>query len=172
MIDASAMGADQVPLARCMARVEDDRQMGLLPHQRNDGEVRRVAGRGLEGADAAFAQHHVRIAAQQDILRRTEPLLERAGKAALQDDRLSDLADLGQEIEVLHVPRADLEDVHVFGNELHMFGADHFGDDEQTRLLPHLVQKFQPAFAQPLEAVRTGPRLVRAAPQHRHARSS
>ena len=37
----------------------------------------------------------------------------RVGQAALEQDGLVRLAKLLQQVEVLHIPRADLDDVHI-----------------------------------------------------------
>ena len=49
---------------------------------------------------------------------------------------------------------------------------DHFGDDRQTRLRLGRAQDAEAFFAHPLEAVRRGARLERAAAQDRRARSA
>src|SRR5574342_425212 len=104
-------GRYQLPLPCRMAWIKDDREMGHFPRQGNDGKIRRVPGRGLEGAYAPLAKHHIRIAAEQNVLCRSEPFLDRCREPTLQDDRPSYFANLGQEVEVLHVARADLEDI-------------------------------------------------------------
>ncbi len=48
-------------------------------------------------------------------------------------------------------------------------GVDHLGDDRQAGLLAHLGEDPQALLAEPLEGVRAGARLVRAAAQQRRA---
>ena len=60
--------------------IDDHRQVRELLEHRHGGEVEREAGGGLEGADAALAEHHVRIALREDVLRRHQQLLERRAR--------------------------------------------------------------------------------------------
>ena len=54
------------------------------------------------------------VAAGHDVFRAHQQLLERVGKAALEQDRAClDRAQLLQQIEILHVARADLNDVNI-----------------------------------------------------------
>ena len=68
---------------------------------------------GFVGADAALAQDHVVVAAGQDVLARQQQLLDGGRDAALEQHRLAHLAQLAQQVEVLHVARAHLEAVDV-----------------------------------------------------------
>ena len=56
----TASGGDERGASAGVARVDDHRQMRLLLEHRNRGDVEGVARRGLEGADAALAQHRRR----------------------------------------------------------------------------------------------------------------
>ena len=53
---------DQPALARRVARVDDDRQVGQVVEERHRRQVHRVAGVRLERPDAALAQDHVGVA--------------------------------------------------------------------------------------------------------------
>ena len=66
---------------------------------------------GLEGADAALAEDDLVVALREDVLGGEQPLLHRRRHAALEQDRLAQPADLGEQGEVLHVAGADLEHV-------------------------------------------------------------
>ena len=57
-----------------MAGVDDDREVGQALDHRDGRDVQRVAGRGLEGADAPFAQDDLEVAALGDVFRGHEPL--------------------------------------------------------------------------------------------------
>ena len=57
--------------------------------------------------------HDVHVAAGEDVFGRKQPLFDRRRDAALQQDRCARVAELTQKREVLHVARADLEDVRI-----------------------------------------------------------
>ena len=73
-----------------VARVDDDRQMAQLTHNGNRRDIERVARVGLEGTDAALAQHHVARAVRQQVFGSHEPFLNRGRKTALQEYRHTD----------------------------------------------------------------------------------
>jgi len=56
--------------------VDDDRQVGQLPHQRDRVQVQGEPGRGLEGPDPPLAEHHAAIALGEDVLGGQQPLLD------------------------------------------------------------------------------------------------
>ena len=101
-------------------------------YERDDGQVRGIACRRLEGTNPPLAEDDVGVAAEQDVFSGAEPFLDGVGKAAFQDHRFSCFADLSQEIEILHVPRADLEDVHLCRHGPDMLGAHHFRHDQKA----------------------------------------
>ena len=68
----------------------------------------------------------------EDVLRRQQPLLDRRGDAALEHHRLARAAELAEQREVLHVARADLEDVGVLADHLDLAGVHHLGDELQV----------------------------------------
>ena len=107
-------GRDQEVFPGCMAGVDDDGQMGELAQHRDAGEVQCVAGVGLEGADAAFAEDHVVVAPGHDVLGAHQQFFVGGAHAAFEEDRLVQFADCLEQVEVLHVAGADLDDVHVF----------------------------------------------------------
>ena len=160
---------DQPALAGGVARIDDDGQVGQLVEQRHRRQVHRVAGVRLERPDAALAQDHVRVARADDVLGGHQPLLDRRAVAALEHHRAGDPSDVAQERVVLHVPGADLEDVGVLGDDVDLVRLHHLGDDRQARPLARLGEVAQRLDAEPLEGVRAGPRLERAAAQDRGA---
>ena len=127
--------------------------------------VEHVPRRILEGPHAALAQHHVRIALRQDVLRRHQQVLDRRAHAALQQHRLLGLADFLEQIEVLHVAGADLEHVGVAFDQRHLARVHHLGDDRHVVLVADVAQNLQALLAQSLETVRAGARLEGAAAQ-------
>ena len=118
-------------------------------------QVERVAAVVGERPHAALAEDHVVVAAGHDVLGGHQPLFERRAHAALQQHRLAALAHPLEQREVLHVPRADLDDV---GRLLHgrgVFGVHQFGDDADAGLLAAPSRRiFSPS--RPMPWKRTG----------------
>ncbi len=75
-------------------------------------------------------------------------------------------ADLTQQRVVLHVPRADLQDVDVPGAELHIVRIEDLGDDRQAGLFLGSREQLEPVPSQTLEVVRRRARFERASAQH------
>ena len=137
---------------------------------RHGVEVEGVAGAGLEGADAALAQDDVVVALAHDVLGGHEQLVDRAGHAALEQDRGLRLADLLEQGEVLGVAGADLHDVDLLVQEdLHVARVHDLGDDRHVELGGCLAQQVQAGGTHTLVGVRGGAGLVGAAAQHRGA---
>ena len=74
-----------------------------------------------------------------------------------------------QQRVVLHVARAELDDVGDLEHRLEVAGVHQLGDDRQAGALLGLGQQAQPLLPQALEGVRARARLVGAAAQHRRA---
>ena len=106
-------GRNFVAAAGAVRRIGDDRQMRKFFDDRNGGDVECVARVGLKGADAALAENHVVIAAGQDVFGAEEKFFDRGGQAALEKDGFADFAEGAEEKVVLHIARADLENVDV-----------------------------------------------------------
>ena len=134
-------------------------------HGRDGGHVQGVAGVGLKGADAPLAEDHVLVALGHDILRRHDPLLVAVGEAPLEKDGLGQLAHLLQKVEVLHIPGADLDDIHLVLEDLAVLGAHQLGDDGHARGGLGLQQQVKPADPHPLEGVGGGAGLEGPAPE-------
>ena len=117
----------------------------------------------------ALAERHLVVAARDDVLGGHEPLLDGGGRAALQQHRLADLPELLQEREVLHVARADLEDVGVLGDHRERLDVHHLGHDLEARLLARQGEQLEALLGEPLELVGAGARLVGAAAEEARA---
>src|SRR6058998_896542 len=98
-----------------------------------------------------------------------EWLLNRRGHASLEEHRLPRFADAPEQREVLNVARADLEDVGVLGDQLDLVGLHDLGDDRQPGLALRFGQQLQSLVLEPLEGVRRGARLERAAAEDARA---
>src|SRR5262252_5020019 len=104
---------DLVPAPGCMAGVGDYRQMRKLLYDRNSRYIQRISQIGLERSDSPFADDDLVIATRHYVFSREQCLFYCRCGPALQKDRLIDPSQLSQQIEVLHVAGADLEDVDV-----------------------------------------------------------
>src|SRR5262245_21080946 len=162
---------DHVPSSGAMARIGDHREVAELLHDRNRGDVEGVARGGLERANPAFAEDHVCVAAGEDVFGRQQPLFDRRGDAAFEQDRLPRVTELAQERVVLHVPRADLKDVAVLGNQLDLADVHHLGDDLEVVGVRRAAEHLQSLLAESLERIRRAARLERAAAQDFCART-
>ena len=148
-----------------MAGVDDDGQVAELFDRRDRREVEGVAGVGLEGADAPLAEDDVLVAARHDVFGAHQPFLDRGGKAALEEDGLVGVAELLEQLEVLHVARAHLDDVHVLREELDVVGGHDLGHDRKSRLGAGLLEQPQAVVLESLERIGGGAGLERAAAQ-------
>ena len=150
-------------------RVDEHRQMGLALEHRHRREVERVPRRALERLDPALAEDHALVPLLRDVLGRHEELLDGRGRRALEEHRVRHAADLGEEVEVVHVARADLDHVRDLGDRRDVARIEELGDDRQARLLARLGEDLEALRAEALERVRRGARLERAAAEHRRA---
>ena len=107
---------DQPRLAGAVRRVDDDRQVALVVQVGDRRQRQGEPGVVLVGADAPLAEHDVGVAPVEDVLGGQQELVERGAHAALQERGLARVADGLEELVVLHVAGADLEDVGVFGD--------------------------------------------------------
>ena len=98
-----------------------------------------------------------------------EQVVQRRRRAALDQRRAPAAADLGQQREVLHVARADLDHVGDLEDRLDIARVHQLGDDRQAGLGLGLGEDPQARFTEALEAVRARAGLVGAAAQHGRA---
>ena len=152
-----------------MRRIGHHRQVRKLFHHRNRGHVERIARVGFEGADAALAQNHFVIAARKNVFGGEQQFLNGRGLAALQQDRLANAPQFAQQIEILHVARAHLQNVRVCREQRDLGGIHHFADDQQAAPVGRFAHHLQALFAQPLKAVRRRAGFEGAAANHARA---
>ena len=100
------------PPAR-VARIHQHRQMRLPLEIGHGVDVEGIAKCAVECADAALAQHHLRVAARQDVFGGQKQIFERRRHAALEQHGLSARSHLIEQREVLHVARSHLYAVHL-----------------------------------------------------------
>ena len=161
-------GENFVALAGAVTGINEDRKMAAFFDGGNDGEVESVAREIGEGANAALAEHDVVVALGEDVFGGHEELVERRGHATLEEDGLFGAASALEEREILHVARANLDDIGVFLDEVEGFVVNGFGDDAETVGGADFRKNFQAVFAEALKAVRGGAGLVGAAAEEPH----
>src|SRR5580700_4713927 len=153
-----------------MTWIDDDGKMRQLTEHRYRAQVERVARTRLEGSYPPLAQHHLLIADGEDVLGGAEPFVDGAREPALEQDRAIDLAELAQQVEVLHVPGPNLEHVDHLRHSPDLVHRHDLADDRHTRSPAGRGEQFETRPAESLEGVRRGPRLEHSTPQDLRAR--
>src|SRR5437868_11647128 len=120
----------------------------------NRGDIQGVARVGLEGANAALAEDDLIISAGHNVLGGKQQLFESGRDAALEQDRLAHLAQLTQQIEILHVARAYLENIYVRQHQLDLRDLHDFADDQQSEFIARLAQQLESFQSEPLKGIR------------------
>ena len=82
-------------------------------HDRDCGDVHSVARVGLKSANPAFAQNYFIVSARHDVFGGKQQFFESSCNAALEQHGLTHLAQFSEQIEILHIAGANLEDIHV-----------------------------------------------------------
>ncbi len=96
-----------------------------------------------EGSDAAFAEDDFAVAAGEDVFGGHEPFLDGGGEAAFEEDGLSGFADFKEEVEILHIAGADLDDIGVSLDDVDVAGVHDFGDDGHVELVAGGAEHFE-----------------------------
>ena len=170
--DGQCHGRDQIGPAGGVARIDDDRQMALPLDVRHGAMSSMLRVESSKERTPRSHRTTFGLPSRQDVLRRHQQVLDRRAHAALQQHRLPGLADFLEQVEVLHVAGADLEHVGIALDERNLPRVHHLGDDRHVVLVADVAQDLQPVLAEPLEAVRAGARLERAAAEDVRARPS
>ena len=157
--------AHHAAASRAVARIHHDRQMRKLLDGGYSTQVKGIPGVSLVSADAPLAEDYIITALAHDVLSRIEPLLDGSAEAALQHDRLACPAHFLQQLEVLHVPGANLQHICIACHSLDRTLVHNLGDNLQAVSIRCLPEHFQPLFCQPLKIVWGGTRLESTAPQ-------
>src|SRR5580704_12029037 len=131
-------------------------------NDRDSRNIKRVASVGFERANAALAQNDIVVSASHNVLGGEQQLLEGRSDATLEQNRLLNFAQFTQQIEILHVARADLEDVHERQHDGDLRNFHDLADDQQSKAITGLAQKFQSFQPESLERIRRTARLESA----------
>jgi len=156
-------GQDLVSLACAVAGINEDGEVAEPLHGGDDAEVERVSGVVGEGAYAALTEGDIVVALAHDVFGGHEEFVEGGAEAALEQDRFALLAGALQQGEVLHVARADLDDVSVLGDEFERLVVDGLGDDAHAKGAANVGHDEEGFEAESLEGVGRGARLECAA---------
>ncbi len=151
-------------LAAGVGGVHHHRQVAQPLHCQDRREVQGVAGIGLKGTDAPLTQNDVWIALAHNILRAHEPLLNGGGQPPFQEDGLFGSAHLFQQVEVLHVTGADLDDVHRLLEHGKLVGTHQLSDDGHAGGVLGVQQQTNALHSFALKRVGRGAGLVGAPP--------
>src|SRR6266852_8769469 len=130
---------------------------------RNGRDVKSVAGVGFERANSALAQNHVVVAAGKDVFGTHQKFFHGGRHAALEKNGFAEFTERAKEKVVLHVARADLEDVHVRHHHLNLRGVHHFADSEEAEFRGCFAHQLEARFTHSLKGIRRSARLERAA---------
>src|SRR5208283_91760 len=93
--------------ARPMRGIHHNGQVRELLDDRDGGDIEGVSQITVKGSDAALAQHDVVVPAGHDVFGGKEQLLNGGGDSAFQQNRLGHLAELSQQVVILHVTSSD-----------------------------------------------------------------
>jgi hypothetical protein len=91
------------------------------------------------------------ISPGKNIFSRHKEFFDRSGKSALEQHGSACLPHRTQQIEVLHVARADLQHIHIVHHEINLDLRHNFNDDGQSRFLARFGKEFQSLFAEALK---------------------
>ena len=131
-------------LARSVAGIDDDRQVALAFDGQDGAQVEGVAGVCFKSTDAPFAEDDVVVAFSHDVFCRHEPFFDGRAQAPLEEDRLVRLADGFEEVEVLHVPGPDLDDVDaIFEEDRQFIGRHDFRNDREFSFAAGIAEHIQ-----------------------------
>ena len=146
----------EIGATAALARIDDDREVGFELGGGDGPEVEGVARVGFERADTAFAEDDVRVAVGQDVFGGQKPLFEAHAESAFEEDGFAAAGAGDEELEVLRIAGADLQNIGGSGDEIDItFGQD-FGDDTEAGFRTGFGQKFKTFRPETLELVGGG----------------
>src|SRR5215475_309087 len=155
-----------VAAAGSVRRIAPHRQMRKFLDNRYCSNVEGVARVGFECTDSALTQDYIVVSAGEDVFRGEQEFLHCCGKAALQQNWLSNFAQSPQQKIVLHVSRPNLIDVHVLTHHFDLPEIHHLADSEQAELVGGFAHQLQALFAESLECIGRSARLERSGTQN------
>src|SRR6267143_1327128 len=112
-------------------------------NDRDRRNVHRVASISFERANAALAENDFVVAAGKQVFRGTQEFFEGGSDAAFEQHGLESLAQFAQQVEVLHVARAHLEDIDIRQHQLDLGNLHDLADHQQFETVARLAQQLQ-----------------------------
>src|SRR5580658_5036721 len=153
-----------------MRRIAHHRQMRETFEHGKGRDIHSVASRSFKSADAALAKNHFIVAAGKNVFGRQQQLLDGGRDAAFEKHRFADLPELAQQVEVLHVASANLQDIGVLDEKRDLSLVHHLADHQQAMAIGRFAQDAKTILAKPLETVGRAARLESASPNDLRAR--
>ena len=147
-------------------RIGSHRKMRELVHDGDRANIQRIARVGFEGANTALAKNDLIVSARHNVFGREQQLFQGRRDASFEQNRLIDFPQFAQQIEILHVARAYLQDIEVGQHHLDLRNLHDFADHQQSKLIAGFAQKFKRFQTQSLEGIRRTARLESAAAKY------
>ncbi len=139
--------------------------MRKLVHNRDRGNIQRISRVSFERANAALTSNDVVIPASHNVFSGEQQFFKRRRNPALQQDWSFQFSQFAQQIEILHIPRAHLQNVHVRQHHFDLRNFHHLADHQQVELVSGFAQKFKRFESQSLKRIRRATRLECSSPQ-------
>ncbi len=153
-----------------MRRIRRHGQVRELVNDRDGRNIKSVASIGFERANSALAQDDIVVSTSHNVFGGEQQLFQCRSNAPFEQNRLFDFPQFTQQIEILHVARANLEDVHKRQHDGYLRNLHDLADDQQFKAITGLAQKFQSFQPESLERVRRTARLESASTKRPRAR--
>src|SRR5215472_1844038 len=118
--------------------------MGKLLYQRHRIDVHGIACKSLKSPDASLTQDHVGIALREYVFGGQQPLLNGCREPTLEEYRLASTSNFIKQIIILHIARADLQDIGVLADQIYISGRHDLSHDRETGISSSLRQQLQP----------------------------
>ncbi len=122
--------------------------------QRHSGHIVQIPRRVIETSNPTLAQHNLRIALREHVLRAHQQVIDRGRNTSLEQYGSMRFADFGQQDKVLHVAGTDLNHVGILGNQFDIARIGDFGNHRHLGRASSGLQNLQALFAQSLKCIR------------------
>ena len=119
-----------VAAAGAVRGIGQDRKVREFLDHGNGGNIQGIAGVAFKSTNAALAEHDLVIASGHDVLGRQQPFFDRCRWPAFQQHRFAELPQFLQQVEILHIPGADLQNIDKFQEHWNLCLIHDFGDHE------------------------------------------
>lgn len=86
---------------------------------------------------------------RQNIFGRRQKLFNRGTHTPFQKHRLTDSSHLAQQVKILHVAGANLQQIGIFGNQSDIIRAHDFGHNRQAALFAAIASSLSPSSRNP-----------------------